>query len=110
VRSTFPILAAAALFVASQAGAAARPTLRATRVTPLTVVGVQFPAGRWIRVTASAGAASSTKLARASLTGRFAASFGLRVSPCRTRALVVARLRGSPTPLAQLTVSAGKCP
>jgi hypothetical protein len=102
-------LAAALLASASQAGAVSRPTLRATRVTPLTIVGVQFPPGRWIRVTASAGAASSTKLVLASLAGRFTASFAFRVSLCRTRALVVARLRGSSTPLAQLSVSDGKC-
>jgi hypothetical protein len=109
VRRTLPLLAAALLVFASQAGATSRPTLRATRVALLTVVGVQFPPGRWIRVTASAGAASSTKLVRASLAGRFAASFGFRVSPCRTTALVVAQLRGSSTRLAELRVSAGKC-
>jgi hypothetical protein len=109
MRRGLPILAAVILIAASQVQAVSRPSLRATRLTPLTVVGTLFPQGKWIRVTASAGAASQTKLVRASVTGRFVASFAFRVNPCRTAVLVVARRLGSSTALAQLKLSPGKC-
>jgi hypothetical protein len=109
MRRGLPILAAATLIAASQAQAVSRPSLRATRLTPLTVVGTLFPRGQWIRVTASAATATQTKLVRTSATGSLAASFAFRVNPCRTSVLVVARRRGSSTPLAQLKVSPGKC-
>jgi hypothetical protein len=104
-----PILAGALLIAASQAQAASRASLRATRLTPLTVVGTLFPRGQWIRVTASAATASQTRLVRASVTGRFVVSFAFRVNPCKTSVLVVARRPGPSTPLAQLKVSPAKC-
>jgi hypothetical protein len=109
MRRGLPILAAVILIAASQAQAASRPSLRATRLTPLTVVGTLFPRNQWIRVTASAATTSQTKLVRASVTGRFVASFTFRVNPCRTSVLVTARRLGSSTPLAQLKVSSAKC-
>jgi hypothetical protein len=109
MRRGLPILAAVILIAASQAQAASRPSLRATRLTPLTVVGTLFPRNQWIRVTASAATTSQTKLVRASVTGRFVASFTFRVNPCRTSVLVTARRLGSSTPLAQLKVSPAKC-
>jgi hypothetical protein len=109
MRRALPLLAAALLLAASQAQAVSRPSLRATRLTPLTVVGNLFPRGQWIRVTASAASTSQTKLARTSVTGNFVASFAIRVNPCRTSVLVVARRPGSSTTLAQLKVSSAKC-
>jgi hypothetical protein len=109
MRRGLPILTGVLLIVASQAQAASRPSLQATRLTPLSVVGTLFPRGVWIRVTAAAGSASQTKLARASVTGRFVVSFAFRVNPCRTSILVTARRLGSSTRLAQLKLSPGKC-
>jgi hypothetical protein len=109
MRRRFALLAAITLLAAVGAQAGTRPVMRATRVAPLTVVGLQFPHSAWLRVTASSGATRQTKVVRTSTVGRFGAAFSFRVVLCRQSAVVIARRMRSSTILAELKVSPGKC-
>ena len=104
-----PTLICGVLLLAAHAEAASRPTLHATRVSPLTVAGARFPHGQWIRIWASLGAGTQTRFVRTSATGTFRTTFAMRVVPCRTVAFVAAREVGSPRILAQLTLAPHNC-
>jgi hypothetical protein len=109
VRNVFSILAVAALLGSSSAQAVARPWLRATSFTPLSVAGMNFPRTTRIRVDAKVGAVQRTRVVRTNARGNFAASFGLSVNPCVNEPVIVARRVGSHSVLARLRAELEAC-
>jgi len=87
-----------------------KPTLRATHLNPLTVVGTSFARSQRLSVAASSASKTQTRLVATTKAGTFTASFNLKIDPCLGGTTVIVRRAGRTATLAQLKLPARECP
>jgi hypothetical protein len=97
--------------IAAQAALAApaKPSLRATHLSPVTVVGSSFARAERLSVSLSAGSASQIRSVKTTSAGTFTASFTLKIDPCLAGTTVVVRRAGRSATLAQLKLPVREC-
>jgi hypothetical protein len=97
--------------VAAQTATAApaTPSLRATHLNPVTVVGSSFARAERLSVSLSAGRASQVRTVKTTAAGTFTASFTMKIDPCVSGTTVVVRRAGRTATLAQLKLPAREC-
>jgi hypothetical protein len=96
-RRTALLAAVVALVVPiGMASAAAKPTLRATSIAPLTIRGTGFKAGETVRAILTRNRARFVHVVHAGAGGSFTALFPLvAVEPCRTLTVLALGSKGS---------------
>jgi hypothetical protein len=95
-RTALPVAVLALLVPSAFAAAAAKPTLQATSIAPLTIRGTGFKAGETVRAILTRNRARFVHVVHAGSGGSFTARFPLvAVEPCRTLTVRAVGSKGS---------------